>query len=189
MNPSDALPQDFGLYYDACWMRHKTHGIGMVRVINGDMYLEYTKDRSGPLQVQPKLLECWWPRPGAFNVGNGAVYIGRRALRNMHKSAVCGEHYFTKWGMCSGVELMQLLRDGPNHVTVDEGLRLLATNKRKSVAVSRDVILTPTTTDGTETAVIFRGMEVGFLKNGVYEPAFSNSPLTGRVLRQLENRV
>lgn len=187
MNPIDALPEDFGMYYDGCWLRHKNHGIGLIRVIDGEMHL-YTNPRTNktPIKVQPKLLECWWPRAGAFNCGSRAIYVARRTLRNMRKSAISGDHYYVKWGDGRGIPLMEILRDGPNHVSVSEGLRKIERGNQ-SVAVGRDIIIAQDDLGRSSTnPVYFRGLEVGTLAYGDYIPLFSDSPFTERVRHQLE---
>lgn len=188
MNPSDALSQDYGMYYDNCWMRHTTHGIGRVRVVGGDMYLE-RQPGADPIQVQPKYLECWWPRPGAFNCGDHAVYIARRAIRNMRKSATSGDHYFVKWGSPYGKEVMMCLKTGPNTETMDSAIDLIQKGRMSSVAVTRDIIIEPNDRKG-EFNVIFRGMEAGtYTQDGGFIPLFSNNPWTHRILRQLEDTI
>ncbi|GAG31465.1 unnamed protein product, partial [marine sediment metagenome] len=106
MNPCDAMPKDFQMYYNGCWMEHATHGVGLVRVHDGVMYLDKENTGENSLRVKPSYLTCWWPRPGAFNCKNHAVYIARRAMRNMRKSAVANDHYFIKWGSPYGKDVM-----------------------------------------------------------------------------------
>lgn len=193
MNPCDALPKDYGMYYDNCWMRHSTHGVGRVRIMDGDMYFEtFSKVPSDPKRVNPRYLSCWWPRPGAFNIdgGGAAVYIARRAMRNMRKSAVANDHYFVKWGSPYLKDVMLTLRDGPNAVPLTEAQVMLKAGRAESVAVSRDIIIHPDNDEfNDEYTIVFRGLESGRLVRGVYEPTFSASPLTGRILRQLERSV
>ena len=187
MNPSDAMPKDFQMYYDGCWMEHTKHGVGRVRVIDGTMYLDKDNGLTNAIRVKPAYLRCWWPRPGAFNCGNHAVYVARRAMRNMRKSAVAGDHYFVKWGSPYGKDVMMTLREGANQLPLQEALELLRTKKMSSAAISRDIIIHPEDKPTIDVqTVVFRGMNSGKLSGGIYEPLFSHSPLTGRVLRQLE---
>jgi hypothetical protein len=187
MNPCDAMPKDFQMYYDNCWMVHTTLGVGRVRVIDGEMHMELLQGKKQSAAVNAKYLSCWWPRPGAFNLEDSAVYIARRAIRNMRKSAMCGDHYFIKWGTPYQKDAMLLLRDGPNAIPLPEAVDLLKHKKYSSVAVTRDIIIHPEDDPNTNCfTVIFRGMETGRLVNGQYEPLFSGSPVTGRILRQLE---
>lgn len=186
MNPADALTADYGMYYDGCYMRHRNHGIGRIQVIGGDLYL-CTSPNADPKLVKPSYLECWWPRAGAFNTKTHAVYIARRAVRNMRKSAVGNDHYFVKWGTPYGVDVMTILQQGTNEIRMDKAIELLNNGSMSSVAVSRDIIISPE--EGDTYSVTFRGMECGTWSNGGFTPLFSESPLTARVLRQLEGRT
>ena len=193
MNPCDAMPKDYGMYYEGCWMYHNTHGIGRVSTIAGSksMWLDTTEGMEPPKKVKASALMCWWPRAGAFNVPNEAVYIARRAIRNMRKSAVGQDHYFVKWGSPYAQEVMYTLKTGPNYVTLPEAVRQLSHSVRSAVAISRDVIVhfEDESKDNETLTVVFRGMEAGRIINGRYEPAFHDHPLTGRVLRQLEGQL
>lgn len=190
MNPADAKPQDWGMYYDSCWMKHTTLGVGRIRVINGKLYFEDEPGTEDPKQVKARFLTCWWPRPGAHNPVNSthAIYIARRAQRNMRKSAIAGDHYFVKWGATHSMKTMQHLRAGPKLVPLHVAVEMLTKKERHSIAVSRDIILTRGE-DVHNHAVIFRGEENGTYSMGCYTPLFSDNPLTGRILRQLEQRV
>ena len=188
MNPCDALTKDYSMYYDSCWMKHDKWGVGKVRVVGGELYFyQGTSVSDEAKKVTAKSLTCWWPRPGAHNVKTGAVYIARRSMRNMRKSAIGGDHYFVKWGSPYGVKIMSALRDGPNLVPLHKAVEMVQSGKQTSVAVSRDVILTEHD-DPNTCSVIFRGLESGTYSHGCYTPGFSESPLTGRILRQLEAR-
>lgn len=190
MNPCDAMPKDFQMYYDNCWMKHSNHGVGRIRVIDGNMYMDMLTGKSGPIGVKPNYLVCWWPRPGAFQIGRDAVYIARRAMRNMRKSAVSNDHYFVKWGNPYTKDVMLTLRDGPNCVPIPVAIARLKDKRINSAAVTRDIIIHPEDEPNTNCfVVVFRGMEAGRLVNGQFEASFSDSPLTGRVLRQLERSL
>ena len=188
MNPCDALTKDYGMYYDGVWMKHDKLGVGLVKVDCGKLKIDVTRGVEPSKLVKAKDLTCWWPRPGAFNIdGKGrAVYIARRAMRNMRKSSVGGDHYFIKWGQSYNVPIMIVLKNGPNPVPLYEAMEMIDGGK-ESIAVSRDIIIT-STGESKEYEVIFRGLTAGTYKHGCYEPGFSDSPLTGRVMRQLEAR-
>jgi len=187
MNPTDAMPKDYQMYYDGCWMEHTKHGVGLVRVIDGTMYLDKDNGMTEAMRVKPSFLSCWWPRPGAFNCKDHAVYVARRAMRNMRKSAVANDHYFVKWGSPYGKDVMMVLKEGQNHLPLREALAVLRSKKMTSVAISRDIIIEPEDMPSRDVqSVVFRGIDAGRLNNGMFEPLFSNSPLTARVLRQLE---
>ena len=186
MNPEDALPEDWGMYYDGVWMRHDKYGVGRIEVLGGDLYLKRSV-YSDPIQVRAEYLKCWWPRAGAFNCGNHAIYIARKAVRNMRKSAVAGDHYFVKWGTGFGIDIMEKLRSGPNCHSKVDATRLLEDGDMSSVAVTRDIIFTLCEDNPEKFIVIFRGMEVGtWSEISGYTPQFSGHPLTSRVLRQLD---
>jgi len=187
MNPQDALPQDYPMYYNGCWMEHVDLGIGRVMVTGSRLYLDTDYGLSEATLVKAKDLICWWPRPGAFNGVRDAMYIARRAQRNMRKSAMPNDHYYLKWGNpYGGSDMMQLLKEGANHIPIEDALEAFAKKKRTSAAVSRDIIIHPTDTDPKVCSVIFRGNEVGTLENGYFTPLFSSNPIDMRALRQLE---
>jgi len=189
MNPADALPKDYGMYYDGCWMRHSKHGVGRVNVIGGDLYLQ-TPGRANPLHVSPQYLEVWWPRARAANMESlsKAVYIGRKAARNMRKSAVSRDHYYVKWGGAMGMDVMLLLVNEQDYPSLEKASDMLA-NGWESVAVSRDIILTKDEDEGM-LMVVFRGIEAGRLQvirgHGAFEPLFSGCPWTRPIVQQLE---
>ena len=87
-------------------------------------------------------------------------------------------------------DVMMTLRDGPNPTSLNRATKLLANGSVSSVAISRDIIIhiedpmVPTTY-----TVVFRGIECGRIASGVFEPSFSDNPLTGRVIRQLEGAL
>lgn len=186
MNPTDAMPKDYGMYYNNCWMRHTRYGVGMIQVVDGGLFLNYIKGKD-PFKVKASNLSCWWPRPGAFNCGNHAIFIARRAIRNMRKSATGQDHYFVKWGTPYGKDIMMVLRSGDNSKSLAEAASLMASGASSSVAITRDIIIHPEEEINQPLyTVLFRGIEVGRLVSGSFEPLFSGSPLTGRVIRQLE---
>ena len=183
MNPCDALPEDWSMYYNGCWMRHEKLGIGRVEVA-GDLLLFYPPGAPDYVIAKPKELSTWWPRAGAFNYNGNAVYIARRNIRNMRKSAIGGDHYYVKWGKCPNSLVMQVLRDHDAYPSVHDAWALLR-DGRKAVAVTRDIIFSDY--DDGECDVYFRGMEVGRMSQLCgFVPTFSASPWTRRVLHQLE---
>lgn len=188
MNPSDALPQDWRMYYHNCWMEHTTLGIGMVAVSDNRLYFyNYQNGDSSvdPVKVNAQDLKCWWPRPGAYNTKAGsAVYISRKAIRTMRKSAVAGEHYVIKWGPRLGnIDLMVALRAGPSRHSISYAAKVLKDGLVASVAVSRDLILAKDKFNNI--VVIFRGLEAGEYRDGEFVPSFTGSPLAKRVMMKL----
>jgi len=186
MNPQDALPQDYPMYYNGCWMEHSELGIGRISVVGTRMYIDTNYGKTDPVCVKAKDLSCWWPRPGAFNGKKEAIYVGRRAHRNMRKSAMPNDHYFLKWGSPYAVDMMLALAGGRNEITIEEAIERFKAGKMISAAVSRDIIIYPQDDSEDVYVVVFRGNEVGVLENGYFTPLFSSNPIDARALRQLE---
>lgn len=188
MNPVDALAQDRRMYYHNTWMRHSKNGIGMMRVDEEGhmrMYL-FPNDmiEAEPVKVKPFDLSCWWPRAGAYNILNSAVYISRRSVRSMRKSAVPAEHYHVKWGNHAITNnTMLFMRRGPEHQSLAAAIAALQGGKKEAVAITRDIILTRG--DFGELTVIFRGLLAGEYRNGEFIPTFNGSPLAKRVMYKL----
>lgn len=151
MRPSDALQQDWRLYYDQSWMHHVTLGPGLVRVIGSQLYFyRFPNDlmEAEAARVRATDLSCWWPRSGSFNTPQGAVYISRKTTRSMRKSANATEHYKVKWGyqyyQPSHIDLMLQLRRGPSLVDVDFARKAIESGMAGSVAITPDIILSKT---------------------------------------------
>jgi hypothetical protein len=177
------------MYYEGAWMRHKAHGPGMVAVSGQTLYFyRYPNGRmeSDPLVVEPEMLQIWWPRSGSYNTPGGAIYIARKAVRSMRKSAHAGEHYVIRWGkerMPRGSNVMLALRAGHSLVDLDFALRAIKEKMTKSVAVTRDIILAKTP-DGL--AVVFRGIKVGMLEDEDFVPDHPRSPIALRVTQKMQ---
>lgn len=189
MNPCDALKQDWRMYYDGAWMKHKRHGPGCVMVSGNDlMFYRYPNDQPEPEPkvVLPRDLECWWPRSGAYNTPGGAIYISRKSTRSMRKSAHPHEHYVIKWGheatALNSVNLMIQLRKGHSFVELEFALKAIKEEMTKSVAITRDIILAASH-DGI--AVVFRGIKAGILEDGDFTPDYDEAPLARRVMSKL----
>lgn len=189
MNPCDALQQDWRMYYEGSWMRHRSYGPGLVSVSGDELYFyRYPNDtlEAEPTRVNPRDLVCWWPRSGAYNTPGGAVYIARKATRSMRKSAHAGEHYMIKWGNAcmrgTGYKLMLQLRRGHSLVELDFALRAIKEKVTRSVAITQDIILA-STPDGL--VVVFRGIKVGMLEDGDFIPDFERSPIARRAMHKL----
>jgi hypothetical protein len=183
MLPSEALPEDWRMYYNNCWMRHRRHGIGLIQIVGGMFYLYTFPDdvmESEPQRVNHEALECWWPRPGAYNTPQGAVYIARKSTRTMRKSATMGDHYYVSWGSkrgTNGYMPMLVMRRGADFVDIPFGLKVINDGLSNSVAVSRELIINRTPTK--ELQVLFRGREVGVMQNGDFIPLV-DSPMSRR---------
>ena len=89
MLPTKARKSDWNLYYNRTWMNHVKHGPCYIRVgdgtFRGHRLLESGQLSERGVTCLAKDLAPWWPRSGAFNGDLGAVYITRRAQRNMRK--------------------------------------------------------------------------------------------------------
>jgi len=190
MNPCDALQQDWRMYYEGSWMRHRSYGPGMVSVQGDELYFyRYPNDQmeARPIRVGPRDLMCWWPRSGSYNTPGGAVYIARKATRSMRKSAHAGEHYTIKWGKeylgRASTNVMLQLRRGHSLVELDFALRAIKEKVTRSVAITQDVILA-NTPDGL--AVVFRGIKVGMLEDENFIPDHERSPIARRAMQKLQ---
>lgn len=188
MKPSDALQQDWRLYYDQAWMDHRLFGPGLVRVLNNRLFFyRFPDDEMEPegLLVRGSDLQCWWPRSGSYNVPGGAIYIARRTTRSMRKSAHPVEHYKVKWGnpIHSNNELMLQLRAGPAIVDADFAKKAIDKGMTNSAAVSTDVILT--SHEDSSYGVVFRGINVGEIEDDIFIPDYPASPLARRAESRL----
>ena len=170
------------MYYANTWMKHVKYGPGLIYVEEGQLH----HSRGGPddkmRKVRPDDLECWWPRSGSYNTPYGAVYIARRAARNMRKSASYGDHYQLTYGQGDGGDCLRLMIDGPDYVTVKEGIAALRKHLTNSVAVARDIILQ---TNKDDIEVIFRGNRTGTLGDMGFEPFIPGDPLSKRAFLKL----
>lgn len=182
MNPSDAMPQDYGLYYNNTYMQHRTKGPVFVTAVPGELYAKPEKGRVGA--VRPSTLTPLWPRPGAYNyvASNGtatAVFISRRARRSARRSAST-EHYHVSWShsgnrTISGAMMWAAITEAP-YPSASVALRRLRsrTNPTTAVAVSRDMILCK---KSNYISVIVRGQVVGRIRNGVFVPSVEGTAL------------
>ena len=188
MNPTDALEQDWRLYYNGAWMLHKLFGPVQVSVKGQTLYAyTYPDDEreSEPVRCKADELECWWPRSGSYNTTNGAVYIARMTSRSMRKSAHPSEHYMVKWGRGGHYgmsSLMVQLRQGPKFIKPDFALEVLDRQLSASVALTHDLIIQR---DNGDNIVIFKGIRAGKLLNGEFIAEFPTSPVARRVAQRL----
>lgn len=180
MKPSHALQRDWPMYYAGTWMNHREYGPVAVSV-NGEG-LEVTVG-TDTIPADPNDLECWWPRSGSYNTKMGAVYIARKAARNMRKSASWGDHYTCTFGRTvRGSDPLSLMVRGPNYISVEAALELLTLEVTESVAVTRDIILRAT---DSNIEVIFRGNATGTLTKDGFEPYVPLDPLSKRAYVKL----
>jgi len=171
------------MYYANTWMDHVKYGPGLILVNDGQLRHTRGGPDDEPRKVKPDDLECWWPRSGSYNTPYGAVYIARKAARNMRKSASMGDHYQLTYGRGMGGDIMRLMIDGPDYMSIKEAQRALAKNIAHSVAVTRDIILRQNEHEAVE--VIFRGNPTGTLTDLGFEPFIPNDPLSKRAYIKL----
>lgn len=185
MKPSDAKQQDWQLYYHQTWMMHSTHGPVLVYV-DGNSLVGFKPgenfDKDKRMTFRASCLTPWWPRGGAFNTAHSAVYITRRAQRNMRKSAVGGGHYICTYGSLSGRNVMEVIAEPRPYYSVEEARELIFNpkTKRKRAAVTQDIILTQQVGVGDTLGVYFRGMYAGTLKDNWFEPIATGHPMGKR---------
>ena len=189
MKPSDALQQDWRLYYDQSWMEHKIFGPGLVRVIgNGLYFYRFPGDEmeAEGTAVRGTDLSCWWPRSGSYNAPGGAIYLARKTARSMRKSAHPSEHYVIKWGHASygAYRIMLQLRNGPAIVDIDFAKKAIAAGVTSSAAVAHDIILTKGF-DDEEFGVVFRGIHTGVINDDEFTPASPGAALARRTVMRL----
>jgi len=182
MKPSQANKQDWRMYYADTWMNHVKYGPGHIYVRDGQ--LTHTRGgRNDPTRdVEPDDLECWWPRSGSYNTPRGAVYIARKAARNMRKSASYGDHYQLTYGRGDGGDVLRLMIDGPDYLSVKEARAALRRNITASVAVTRDIILAM---QDEHIVVVFRGIHTGVLTDNGFEAYIADDPLSKRAYVKL----
>jgi len=182
MKPSQANKQDWRMYYSGTWMHHITRGPGYIQVLDGDLHWSDGNEAHPAVQVEAADLECWWPRSGSYNTPGGAVYIARRAARNMRKSACMGDHYRLTYGHGRG-DCMALMVNGPDYVTIKDAVKAINKNIAASIAITRDIIVTPT--NKNEIEVVFRGNPTGILNDDGFEPYIQADPLAKRAYIKL----
>ena len=120
MKPSDVPVRDWQMYYAGTWMKHAVHGPALVSVRAADLMVNVHGEE---VLVDPSDLECWWPRSGSYNTPLGALYISRKAARNMRKSASWSDHYVCTYGRTErGIDGMKLMVRGPNYMSVEAAM-------------------------------------------------------------------
>ena len=182
MNPVDARPEDWNMYYSGAWMYHNK--------IKRIVYVEVGQLAANRFSYQlpageiwhdaePEELQSWWPRAGSYNVGNGAVFIGRRARRSMRKSAT-NDHYFIQWGG-RGVSPCKIMATNSEFIKYDAAVEVLNKKVSKSAAICQDVILSKKEGQGKNVFdVIYRGTGAGVLDNNRFIPTFEGTPASKR---------
>ena len=178
MNPIEAHPNDLAMYYVSTFMRSKKYEqVIQVLSVNENTHqfqIMRSADDDDPKKVILSDLECWWPQAGAYNIDGHGVYVGRKARRNMKKSAY--DHYYIQWGekMVRSDKLLWCLAKGTNWLDRDAAVAVLDQRVMKSVAIAQEIILQCLRGKGMKDegfTVIFRGQEAGILKDDEFTPA------------------
>ena len=178
MNPIEAHPNDLAMYYVSTFMQSRKYDQIVFVVSVNDVTEKFTimlsADDENPKRVILSDLECWWPEAGAYNIDGQGVYVGRKARRNMKKSAY--DHYYVQWGqrIMRSDRLLWMLAKGPNWLDRDAAVKVLKQRVMKSVAIAQEIILQRLKGKGMKDAgftVIFRGQDAGILKDDEFTPA------------------
>ena len=191
MRPSEALPQDWGLYYNGTYMEHVTKGPVLVTVsrTNGTLSATAVRGLKTKSVVQPEDLSVWFPEKGAFNTRKGATYIARRALRQMRKSLTLGDLYYCTMGEHLGAKgMIELLAQKKRSLTpARTALKQVYSGEYTGRAVSKDLIILGGT--GINPSVYYKG----FIHAGTYDPrknmVYMHNPhlsITNIIQRELE---
>lgn len=179
MNPCDALPGDWNMYYDGCYMWHTKLDKAVLVSCDDGLLQHYDKKTEVYIKAEPDELICWWPRSGAYNTGGQAIFVGRRARRSMRKSAY--DHYFCQWGNDRGHNVLRLMAEGPNFLTYQAARECLNKRVMECAAISADLILARNRADERDYFdVIYRGTLAGELKEEQFIPYFNGTPAAKR---------
>lgn len=164
MNPQDAPNADWRMYYNNTWMIHKKHGPCHVQVRmneeTGESFFQVvTTEEKTYKRINSKDLSLFFPLVGSFNVGGSALYLGRRAQRQMRKSASYPDTYYITWGSRRPNQL-KLLKQvvSPEYSSLESALEQVS-NGTPSVAISRNWIIAQKTS--TLFNLIYKGTSIG----------------------------
>lgn len=145
MNPVDASPADWRMYYHNTWMIHKTHGPCHVSVEydeeDGGSFFRINNGTKTFNRINSNHLMLWFPPVGAYNVGSNAVYLGRRAQRMMRKSAAYPDTYYVQWGGRPNATTLLKALIAPVYHTCEDAINKLRQGEARSLAISRHIIL------------------------------------------------
>ncbi len=177
MNPEDALPQDYPLYYNGTFMRHAERGPVFVVAGDGGFVVKTRTGRQARAAAQD--LSPLWARPGSYNVstpiGERAIYLGRKGRRSARRSAST-EHYQVIWSASGDRRITKtIMWEAIMNEGYPNAKKALAKLKEgESVAVSREMILHR---KQKSVAVIIRGQVAGILIRGVFDPVLEGTAL------------
>lgn len=174
MRPADANPADYRLYYNGTYMQHAERGPVRIAVEGGRLYGKPIGGRNARMLAEA--LTALWARPGAYNIGETAFYLGRKARRSARRS-MSTEHYNIMWssvGTRISNKYLEAALKHDRYPTLAAALRELKRGK-SARAISREIILAKTDTDAVK--VVFRGQVAGKIENGLFVPRIEAAPL------------
>jgi len=190
MNPADAPMQDWRMYYNNTWMIHERYGACLVSVLQDDETGENFFKVTNTLgknwnRINSNHLKLFFPPVGSYNVGTSAIYLGRRAQRQMRKSACYPDTYYVAWGgRPSSTRILKSVVS-PVYPSVDEALPQLCDGTRRATAISRNWILAPLSKE--QVSLIYKGVDVGTMTDKMRVELKSTTILPhDRLLRSLE---
>jgi hypothetical protein len=127
--------------------------------------------------VNPAELSPVWARPGAYNVGSTAVYIGRKARRSARRS-MSTEHYHVKWSSngsarINGKYLWNALMP-EDYTPIGEAIQLIRTKAATARAINREIILA---NGRAGIKVVLRGQVAGHIRDNLFIPNNEMAPL------------
>lgn len=186
MRPLEAHKSDWQLYYGNTYMLvdGSVNLISVSPTDNEDRYRTTLRGKRSLTavwrQLDPALIEPWWPRAGAYNFSTGAVYLGREARRSMKKSAQAPDHYKIMYGIPTRYPLWEVAK-GPRYIPFADALELIKTGVKGSVAVSQSLILA-LSHNAKDISVVYRGQPAGDIKDGRFIPLFEGMPMCKRAM-------
>lgn len=176
MRPTEARRADWRLYYNNTWMRHEQDGFVFVQVPDDTLRGKGPGDRTNRT-LDPELLSPCWVRPGAYNIGRTAIYLGRRARRSARRS-MSTEHYHIKWSTNGSARISGKYIWGalaPEAYTpLREALAALTAGEATARAINREIILA-NGRDGIK--VVLRGQIAGYIRDNLFVPDCEIAPL------------
>lgn len=176
MRPTEARHHDWRLYYGNTWMRIEDGPVVFVQVMDDELHGKEATQRA-MRRLDPATLHPIWVRPGAYNVGSTAVYIGRRARRSARRS-MSTEHYHIKWSSngsarISGKYIWAALDPLP-YTPLREALAALKSGEATARAVTRELIVAKAKRG---VKVVLRGQVAGVLVDDLFVPDSDIAPL------------
>jgi hypothetical protein len=190
MNPMQALRGDWHYYYNGTFMRVGGQ-IMRIRVdqdVDGTVMYGQTSPTSRAVRIDPQQAEVWWPRTGAYDLGDGScAYIGRMGYRGGKRSAHA-RTYKILWGskplggMSDGT-LYLMSQDQPGNVPWLTVQRRMEEGEVGAIRLTKELIVA---INGTDADIVSRGRIVGNIRQNEFFPVYEGDPLCRLVIRKLE---